>query len=181
MVVSNEALLRGDLTEDQIIGYIDTIRSQVNVPITVADTWNVWWNNGNGRPNLAAKVDYIMIHCWPYWESVAIEQAFDNVKNNYAKVTAVYPGKTVVIGETGWPSSGNSNGAAVPSEVGQRRFTRQIMEWSKETGVMVYFFEFFDEPWKNEPNGVGPHWGGFFSDQGTNALQEKPEIRKIWF
>jgi glucan 1,3-beta-glucosidase len=81
-----------------------------------------------------------------------------------------------VIGEAGWPSAGSANGAAVPSEANQRIFLTGFVDWARAQNVKFYAFEFFDEPWKDEPNGVGPHWGFFNSD-----YTEKPEILRVWF
>jgi len=177
IVVGSEVLLRNDKTEEELITYINRVKSAVSVPVTYADTWNIWWNNGNGRPELANSVDYIMIHCWPYWEGVSINQAITNIADNFQKVRNVYPGKRVVIGEVGWPSAGLPNGVAVPSEINQRRFLKDFVEWARANNIEFFVFEFFDEPWKTaEPYGVGPHWGFFNSDYTI-----KPEIRKIWF
>lgn len=177
LVVGSEVLLRGDLSETDIVGYIQQIKTAVNVPVTCADTWDMWYNGGSGRPVLASAVDFIMIHCWAYWQGIGIEQAVANTTDNYNKVKSLYPNKEVTIGEAGWPSAGNANGGAVPSEYNQRRYITDLVAWAKSTGVKCFLFELFDEPWKtSEPNGVGVHWGLL-----TNDYKIKPEILKIWF
>lgn len=177
IVVGSEVLLRGDQTEAALVTYINQVKNAVSVPVGFADTWDIWWNNGSGRPNLANACDFVMIHCWPFWEGITFDQSLNSVINDYQKVKAVYPNKEVIIGEVGWPSAGSANSSAVPSEVNQRRFLKDFVEWTKTQNVKFFVFEFFDEPWKTaEPYGVGTHWG-FFNSNYTI----KPEILKVWF
>ena len=177
IVVGNEVMLNNYQTEDEMVAYVLKIRSQTsNLQITCADTWDMWWNGGNGRPKLAAVCDLIMIHCWPYWEGVGLDLAVASVADHYRKITGLYTSKPVIIGETGWPTGGTQFGNAVPSELGQRIFIRQIVEWARINNAPFLLFELVNEPYKNEPYGVGPNWGLFTSD-----LVIKPEIGKIWF
>jgi glucan 1,3-beta-glucosidase len=70
-------------------------------------------------------------------------------------------GKPIVVGETGWPSAGPANGPAVPGLENQAKFTRDVFRYARSRAVSVFVFEMFDEPWKTEAGGVGPHWGLF--------------------
>ncbi|MFT3892762.1 MAG: glycosyl hydrolase family 17 protein [Anaerolineales bacterium] len=63
-----------------------------------------------------------------------------------------------MIGETGWPSTGPSNSAAVPSPENQNRFAKEFLTLALSDNVDFYYFDAFDEMWKTE-GGVGPHWG----------------------
>jgi exo-beta-1,3-glucanase (GH17 family) len=177
IIVGCEVLLRGDKTEEELIDYINRVKSHVSVPVTYAETWGIWWNNGNGRQALANAVDYIMIQCHPYWEKIPNEQAVNHIASAYDKVKSLYPDKKICIGETGWPSDGLANGMAIPSQVNQRRFLTEFVDWARANNVDYFVFEFFDEPWKSgEPYEVGTHWGFFTSDYNI-----KPEILKVWF
>jgi len=65
VLVGNEVLLRGDLTTEQLIAYINQVKGRVHVPVSTAEPWHVWIKH----PELAASVDYITIHLLPYWEA----------------------------------------------------------------------------------------------------------------
>jgi len=178
IVVGSEVFLRGDATEDALVAYINKVRAAVpaDITITYADTVDMWYNGGSGRPKLEAVCDYVMAYNYPFWDGVSIENAMTHFEDKY-KLTRTLTTKEIVIGETGWPSAGSQNGGAVPSEYNQRRYLTDLQAWSNKNGVKIFFFEFFDEPWKTgEPGGVGVHWGLFNSDYTI-----KPEIEKVWF
>jgi exo-beta-1,3-glucanase (GH17 family) len=68
------------------------------------------------------------------------------------------------VGETGWPSAGPANGAAVPGGDNQAHYLRSLSRYATSNGVSVFLFEMFDEPWKSAFESVGPHWGLFDGD-----------------
>ena len=51
------------------------------------------------------------------------------------------------------------------------------MDWSAETGTLVFVFEAFDEPWKGSPDPLEPekHWGLFTVDR-----QPKKVMRALY-
>ena len=44
------------------------------------------------------------------------------------QVAAAFPGKEILIGETGWPSHGRMRDGALASRVNQARFISEILE-----------------------------------------------------
>ena len=62
------ALLRKELTANQLRRYIRQVKQRVSQPVTYADVWEFWMRN----PSLADEVDFITIHILPYWEDVPI-------------------------------------------------------------------------------------------------------------
>jgi exo-beta-1,3-glucanase (GH17 family) len=91
LVVGNEVILRGDMTRDELIPYLDRVREQTDLPST-AEPWNVWVAN----PELAEHVDYIMVHMLPYWEGIPVENAVDHVVNRMDLLRRVFPGKSII-------------------------------------------------------------------------------------
>jgi glucan 1,3-beta-glucosidase len=74
----------------------------------------------------------------------------------------IFPGKTVLIGETGWPSTGRPRGANVPGRVNQARYIREFTSHAAVRGIPYNLIEAFDQPWKRAPEGtVGGYWGLF--------------------
>ena len=112
VIVGNEALLRGDLTEDQLHAYLQQVRAKLGhtVPITMADTFDQWL----AHPALAKDVDFITVHIYPFWGGVSIDGAIQALDKAYQQVKAAFPGKHIVIGETGWPSGMSAQPETLP-------------------------------------------------------------------
>ena len=171
-IIGNETLLRGDLSETQLIDYINQAKPMGTIPVSTAETWDVWCNlKGTkprcpGRPALSAAVDFITAHVYPYWEAVPIDHAAAHVMATYITLRAQYPNKEIIIGEAGWPTCGDTKGGAVPSIENQRRFIEKLWAWSKAYNMQVVYFETFDEPWKaNQEGPVGGCWGMYSVDR----------------
>jgi exo-beta-1,3-glucanase (GH17 family)/cellulose synthase/poly-beta-1,6-N-acetylglucosamine synthase-like glycosyltransferase len=158
LIVGNEVLLREELTEAQVIAYLDAARKKTNKPVSIADTWNTWMEH----PRLAEHVDFIAIHILPYWENEAVETAVDYTISRLQKLRAAYPTKPIVITETGWPSRGDTMGAAQPTPKAQALYLREFAQRAKALGIDYYFIEGIDGQWKRDEEGrAGPHWGMF--------------------
>jgi exo-beta-1,3-glucanase (GH17 family) len=113
---------------------------------------------------IAGHCDIIMVNIHPFFAPAPIEEAVrSNLDGSFRRLIELYAptGKTIVIGETGWPSAGPPNGPAVPSAENQRRFIHELAHYARTQALSVFLFEMFDEPWKSEAGGIGPHWGIF--------------------
>ncbi|WP_413624478.1 glycoside hydrolase family 17 [Luteibacter sp. Lutesp34] len=178
IVVGNEVLLRGELTEKALAGYIARMNAATDVPVTYADVWEFW----QAHPSLAKVTDYVTIHILPYWEDepVAPAQAVRHVADVYQRMKAEFPGKTVMIGETGWPSQGRTRRQASASLVNEARYMRQFLNYAATVDMPYNVIEAFDQPWKRDLEGtVGGYWG-IFDVQGrpkfamTGPVVEEP-------
>lgn len=75
--------------------------------------------------------------------------------------------KPIHVGETGWASKSNGKygpeGSRATDEFKQALFYRHIRDWSDAMGISCFFFQAFDEPWKDKqnPNGSENHFGLF--------------------
>jgi GPH family glycoside/pentoside/hexuronide:cation symporter len=157
-VVGNEAVYGEHLTTAQLITYLHSVRSQVpaRVNVTTAEPLSTWQKN----PGLVAGVDEVYVNLYPFWNGVAIEDAVGNIESEYTAVSRLAGGRPVVIAETGWPTAGNPNGAAVASPEHAERYFREFSEWAEMNDVRYFYFEAFDENWKgSRPQDVERHWG----------------------
>ena len=178
IVVGNEVLLRRDLPPAELIADIDHVRAAVHQPVAYADVSDFW----DQFPQVAPHADVVMIHLLPYWEDVptGIGHAVATVGRVYDHFAALFPGKRVSIGETGWPSRGRQRRDAVPSRVNQARFLREFMALAAEKHFDYNFIEAFDQDWKYENEGVvGANWGLFTADRRekippSGPLREDP-------
>ena len=160
VIVGNEVLLRGDLSSAELAGYLAQVRAAVPEPVTYADVWEFWMRH----PELARSVDYLTIHILPYWEDKPVppERAVQHVATVYAKVQQEFPGRRVMIGETGWPSAGRSRQEASASVVNEARYLREFLRYAAQTKLPYNVIEAFDQPWKRKLEGtVGGYWGIF--------------------
>jgi GPH family glycoside/pentoside/hexuronide:cation symporter len=169
LAVGNEVLLRGDLPEDELIGYIERVKRAVpGVQVGYADAYFQFVDH----PRVTAACDVILANCYPFWESCAAEYATLYVKDMYRRATQVANGKKVIISETGWPNIGSPVGAAVPSEANAIRYFLNICEWAEDEGIEVLYFSSFDETWKISDEGdVGAFWGLWDKDGRLKYVQ----------
>ncbi len=158
VIVGNEVLLRHDLPAAELTADLDQVRASVPEPVTYADVWEFWRDN----PGLAAHVDQVTVHLLPYWEDepTGIDGAVAHVRAVYRQMQALFPGKPIIIGETGWPSEGRWRRDAAPSLVNQFVFLSRFMAAAAVDGFEYNLIEAFDQNWKAANEGtVGAHWG----------------------
>ncbi|MFK7966775.1 MAG: hypothetical protein AB8C46_22670 [Burkholderiaceae bacterium] len=158
VIVGNEVLLRREQTAQAMAAYLDEVRQAVSLPVTYADVWEFWVAN----KALQNHVDYLTVHILPYWEDhpVALEQAVEHVVEVFKDVNAQFEGKSMMIGETGWPSAGRQRGPARPGNVAQAEFIRAWVAAANTHQIDYNLIEAFDQPWKRTLEGaMGGHWG----------------------
>ncbi len=75
--------------------------------------------------------------------------------------------KPIHIGETGWASASNgfygADGSKATDEYKEGIYFQSMRAWSEKEGVSCFYFEAFDEPWKDakNPGGSENHFGIF--------------------
>ena len=171
VVVGNEVLLRGEMTTSDLAAIIRSVKSQVTVPVTYADVWEYWLRNRE----IYDAVDFVTIHILPYWEDFPIraKYAAAHVDAIRKQMAVAFPGKEILIGETGWPSEGRMRAGALPSRTNQARVVSEILDLAKQENFRVNLIEAYDQPWKRQLEGtVGGYWGLFDSVQ--RALKYPP-------
>jgi exo-beta-1,3-glucanase (GH17 family) len=164
VIVGNEVLLRRDLPVEELIADVDAVRRAVRQPVTYADVWDFW----RQFPQVAPHVDIVTIHLLPYWEDdpTGIDGAVREVGDAYRQIAAMFPGKPIAIGETGWPSRGRWRRDAAPSRVNQAVFVRRFIALSRQERFEYCLIESFDQGWKYRSEGtVGANWGLWSEDR----------------
>ena len=80
-------------------------------------------------------------------------------------VHGIDPEKPIHIGETGWSSVSvglyGNNGSFAADEYKQSLYHQAMREWTDAEGISCFYFEAFDEKWKdsNHPEGSENHFG----------------------
>jgi exo-beta-1,3-glucanase (GH17 family) len=158
LVVGNEVLLRGEMTTADLAANIRLVKAQVSVPVTYADVWEYWLRNRE----VYEAVDFVTIHILPYWEDMPVraKYAAAHVDAIRRRMAVAFPGKEILIGETGWPSQGRMREGALPSRTNQARVVSEILGLAKQENFRVNLIEAYDQPWKRQLEGtVGGYWG----------------------
>ncbi|WP_438962268.1 glycosyl hydrolase family 17 protein [Nonlabens sp.] len=155
--VGNEVLYRNDLTIEQLLSYIKRVKEALpDVPVGYVDAYYEFVVH----PELVENSDVILTNCYPYWEGTPIDYALGHMNDMYHQVLKVCKGKRVIITETGWPSKGESLGAAHPSEENAMKYFIDTQKWAHKNMIDVFYFSSFDESWKKGDEGeVGAYWG----------------------
>lgn len=160
VIVGNEVLLRRDLKPDELIAYIDRVRGAIKQPVSYADVWAFWLKN----PQVAEHVDYITIHILPYWEDepVSAEEAEKHLLDIIQRIKTAFPGKPILVGETGWPTEGRSRGPAAANLLTAAHYVRRLPVLAEQYGFDYNLVEAYDQSWKAQLEGtVGARWGIF--------------------
>lgn len=151
---------------DKLISYIKMVKSEVKVPVTTADSWDYWLDLDSSSAIIEA-VDFLAVHIYPIWGKLDIDQGLSSTIETYQKLSTAIPNKKIVITEAGWATytEGELHVPRAGDEKKQQRYFNELMQWSKENKVIVFWFEAFDEPWKGK--GTEGYWGLF--TEGRNA------------
>lgn len=161
--VGNEVMYRKDLTEDELLNFIQKVKQAL--PKTVVGYVDAYYEFEH-RPRITEACDVILANCYPYWEGCALDYSLLYIKDMYNRAVKAGNGKKVIITETGWPSQGTPLYGAVPSDENFMKYFINIQTWSKLDDIPVFYFSSFDESWKVGTEGdVGAYWGIWEKDE----------------
>jgi len=153
-VLGDEILYFSQVSEDELISYIERVKA-TGVPTTTAEVWDVLL----AHPRVMQAVDVVIMNVWPEATGISEGDALEFIDSAYHKVKAKAGGKEVIV-ETGWPSAGLTNGEAVFSQANAGSFLKEFTSWARVNNVKYFYFEAFDETYKEKVEGTtGPHWG----------------------
>ncbi|KAJ1930274.1 glycoside hydrolase 3 protein [Tieghemiomyces parasiticus] len=168
VVVGSEAIYRKDVDEATLVSYVNRSRDAlrqvgISAPVTSAETYNVI------DAGLVNAVDFVTMNAFPFWENKTIDEASGVFFTHLDHVKGLAGDKTVVVGETGWPTAGGNYGPGVPSLENFKTYLGQFVCEAKKRDLQYYWFAAFDEPWKADEHtiGVEPNWGLTTSDRRT--------------
>ena len=157
LAVGNEVLLRGDLSEGELIGYIHRVKQATpDAVVGYADAYFEF----SDHPGVTEACDVVLANCYPFWEGCPAEHALLYMKEMYRRAVNAANGKKVIISETGWPNVGTATKGAVPSYENAVKYFADTYRWAEEDGIDIFYFSSFDEAWKVDAEGdVGAYWG----------------------
>jgi len=157
LAVGNEVLLRGDMSEGELIDYINRVKQAVpDIDVGYVDAYFKFVDH----PGVTDVCDVVLANCYPFWEGCSAEYSLLYMKDMYRRAVQAANGKKVIISETGWPNVGTPFGGAVPSYESAIKYFINTYQWAEEENIEVFYFSAFDETWKVDAEGdVGAYWG----------------------
>jgi len=156
--VGNEVLHRGEISEQELIGYIARVRAALpeTIPVGYVDAYYQFLD----KPALVDACDLILANGYPFWEGAAIDYSVNYLNRMMQLTQQVAKGKKVIITETGWPSKGENVELAEPSQMNAMKYFIAVQDWAKSQEIELFYFSSFDESWKIRQEGeVGAGWG----------------------
>ncbi|KAF3920416.1 hypothetical protein ABW20_dc0103855 [Dactylellina cionopaga] len=150
--VGSEELYRGT-GAGTLAGYIWDVKGMVqnaygktNIPVGTSDGIAPLLNGANQAVLDAS--DVVMVTDYPYYGGVRVDQALGAFQRDWWALGGKLNGKPLIVGETGWPSLGNTIGQAVPAAYKAGQYFKAIACWMRTTKKPFFWFEAIDEHWK---------------------------------
>ena len=120
---------------------------------------NEFWKVPDSEQHLSDKdkIDNAMLR--------ALKKSQQLYKDVSDYVKSIDSTKTIHIGETGWASKSSRhygvNGSRATDEYKQGLYYKHLREWTNTSGISCFYFEAFDEQWKDAQNPLGSenHFG----------------------
>lgn len=174
--VGNEVMYRGDLTEEELLAFMDEVKQAIpDIPMGYVDAYYEFAE----RPRITEACDVILANCYPYWEGCSLEYSLLYMKDMFAQAVKAGNGKKVIITETGWPSHGEGLHGALPSFENAIKYFINSQNWSKDDDIEMFYFSSFDESWKVGAEGdVGAYWGLWDKEENLKFCDQKSGLLK---
>ncbi|KAL8725236.1 MAG: hypothetical protein Q9181_006490 [Wetmoreana brouardii] len=160
IVIGNEAVFNHFCSAEELAAFISEAKSAFSAagysgPVTTTETIEVLTEH---KETLCPICDIAAANIHPFFNGkVTASQAGEFVASQLTLLESVCPGKEVYNLETGWPSKGSANGAAVPGTWEQSVAVEGI---KNAAGGKSAFFSFVNDEWKEEGEwGVERSWG----------------------
>lgn len=181
IMVGNEVILRNEMKPEELIQIIQRVRKEVKnkkIIITTAEPWHIWLK----YPELAKEVWQITVHLLPFNEGLPIENAVPYAFSRYEELQKAFPKKPILIGETGWPSTGENYKGSHPSIENEARYIREFLKEANNKHVSYFLMEAFDQPWKIQQEGwIGGYWGMYTANRLPKFTLEGPVSNSLYW
>jgi len=157
--IGNEQVNSGGQSASTMVSLCNSSRQTLRAagysgPVVTVDTFNAIL----AHPELGQCSDFVAANAHAYFDgSVSASSAGSWVAQQVSALSSACGGKTVIITESGWPSQGSTNGAAVPSKANQQAAVSSI---KAAVPSNCFLFTAWNDIWKGS---VSEQYWGFLS------------------
>lgn len=162
-VIGNEVLQRGDLTESELLEYINQFKQEVPwLPVSYAGSYTSLLD----YPDIIEVCDIILANHHPYQEGISVENAVAHLQYQHKRLKEFAQYKQIWVSETGWPSDGAVIGEAVPSPKNACYYFLNFISWARSENVDYFYFEAFDQGWNSSREEMHSARWGVWNENG---------------
>ncbi|RDL30454.1 Glycoside hydrolase [Venustampulla echinocandica] len=150
--IGNELVNSGAASPEKVVAAVNSARSQLRSagytgPVVTVDTLVA----ARANPSLCDASDFCAVNCHPFFDGTIeakesgafLEREIPTLKSKLANQN-----QEIIITETGWPSKGDTNGAAVPSSENQVAAISSIKSSFSSNPGHIILFTTFNDLWK---------------------------------
>jgi len=145
--------------------YLKQVKTDnATTPVSTAQTTEFWLSNSNAQ-RVGALCDFIAVNIYPAWDwgnpdsknqpqlngaTLSVADGVASFVEQYGKVAKAFPGKQIVVTETGWPTTyGWVVNVPAPEQfpIGLTNaldYRKKIAAWASTNNVNVHYYSMFD-------------------------------------
>lgn len=158
--LDNEALSDNYCTASELAGFVSSAKATLKAAgysgqFTVTEPLNIWQSSGS---TLCGVVDFASANLQAFFNpDVTADQAGSFVASEVEILKKICNNDQVFVGESGWPTAGDSNGKAIPGVAEQKAAIDGIRQ---SIGHIAAQFSYKNDQWKNPGSfNVEQFWG----------------------
>jgi len=150
------------------------------VPVGTSQTTGFWLSDGRAA-SLLPLVDFVGANIYPPWDwsradakyqpvGVTPESGFNAFLSTYHQLEAKYPGRQIVVTETGWPTTfGPIPSQQAPVGINNARdYLTRVSAWAQAQRVVLYIHNMFDDQFGVDTSSPFNYHFGLIDDTGKS-------------
>ncbi|PVU96117.1 hypothetical protein BB561_001364 [Smittium simulii] len=173
--IGNEDIFKGTIDESALINSINSARQAFkaaglgHIPVYTTDT------DAKFTQKMADACDLLQVNIYTVFDNnfVSIKASVDSILARVNNLKNIAGNKKIRIGETGFPSDGNS-GTQSGNLKDQTEFANSIVCKLRAANVEYFFFEAKDAQWKKTESPLERSFGVYTSD-----FKQKLDLSKL--
>lgn len=164
VAIGNEVVNKRENSPEQVVAAVHKARGMLRNagyrgPVVTVDTTNAFIQH----PQLCHASDFCGVNAHAFFSPhTQAHEAGAFALKQLNMVSRAAGGKKTIITESGWPSVGDRNGKAVPSDQNQAAAVKSLRESFKNRSGDLLLFSAFNDKWKKDWHGsfrAEKYWG----------------------
>jgi exo-beta-1,3-glucanase (GH17 family) len=164
---------------DTITQYLGRAKADFpGTPVGTSQKIDFWLSDGRAA-SLLPLVDFVGVNIYPAWDwsradgnnqpiGVTPESGFNSFRDTYGQIQAKYPGRQIVVTETGWPTTFGPTGAPqAPIGISNAKdYLNRIILWAQSQQAVVYIHNMFDDQFGGDTSSPFNYHFGLIDSNG---------------